>query len=374
MKSRYPSRMYISSRRRYWRRLYFAAAAVVIVLISIATLYNLSEKRKKEKPEIADVPKVPEVPRESPRFSEPRQIPEKPAQAEPQKTEEHLMAKPEPGIAEPEPMPLPVEQTPPVTKETADSTKATAIIAQAKELAASQPVQIIKARDMLNEVLGMQIRPEQRKSIKQMLSELADKWLFSKDVYPSDQLCGYYKVQSGDLLSTIGEKHNIPWEIIRQINDIDRPKALQAEKSIKIINGPFHARVYRSSFTMDLYLQDTFVRSFPVGLGSPEHETPTGLWQVRPGGKLVKPAWTHPDTSRTYEADDHDYPLGSRWIGLEGLTGAAKGRTGFAIHGTKDPDEIGVAKSRGCIRLHNGNAILVYNLLTPVDSKIEVVE
>jgi len=56
------------------------------------------------------------------------------------------------------------------------------------------------------------------------------------------------------------------------------------------------------------------------------------------------------------------------------LKGEALGRTGFAIHGTKDPDEIGVAKSRGCIRLHNGNAILVYNLMIPGKSKVEVVE
>ncbi|MEE9370807.1 MAG: L,D-transpeptidase, partial [Sedimentisphaerales bacterium] len=155
---------------------------------------------------------------------------------------------------------------------------------------------------------------------------------------------------------------------------ISRAEALQAGETIKVINGPFHARVYRSTFTMDLYLQNTFVRSFPVGLGKPGMETPTGLWAVKAGGKLIKPSWTDPITGKRYEGDDPDYPLGSRWIGLEGLSGDAVGRTGFAIHGTKKPEEIGTAGSQGCVRLHNGDVILVYNLVVPVYSRVEIVE
>ena len=111
-----------------------------------------------------------------------------------------------------------------------------------------------------------------------------------------------------------------------------------------------------------------------MGLGQPGMETPTGLWVVKLGGKLIAPTWVDPITGKVYEAEDPDYPLGSRWIGLEGIKGGAKGRTGFAIHGTKDPNQIGTASSQGCIRLHNGNAILMYNLLMPGLSQVEVVE
>ena len=88
---------------------------------------------------------------------------------------------------------------------------------------------------------------------------------------------------------------------------------------------------------------------------------------------MIKPTWTD-HTGKTFRPEDPDYPLGSRWIGLEGLEGEAKDRTGFAIHGTKEPEEIGTAGSRGCIRLHNGDAILLYNLLVPTFSQVEVVE
>jgi len=253
--------------------------------------------------------------------------------------------------------------------------KTAGLIAEAVACINANPPKIIEARDRLNEVLAMPaINAQQKAFVKEQLSDLADKWLFSRTIFPQDGLCGSYKVQPGDVLSAIGKQFKVPYEILMQISGIRRPEALQSGQTIKIINGPFHARVYRSTFTLDLYLQSTFVRSFPVGLGKPGMETPTGLWLVKPEGKLISPTWTDPVTGKTYQAENPDYPLGSRWIGLEGIEGNAKGRTGFAIHGTKDPNQIGTANSQGCVRLHNGNAILMYNLLMPGFSQVEIVE
>jgi LysM repeat protein len=255
-----------------------------------------------------------------------------------------------------------------------DNPWAAELISEAMSYINANPPRIIDARDRLNETLPQPMSEQQRAVVKERLSELADKWLFSRTIFPQDRLTGTYKVKPGELLSTIGKQFKVPYEILMEINKIDSPEALRAGEAIKVINGPFHVRVYRSTFTMDLYLQDTFVRSFPVGLGKPGMETPTGLWAVKEGGKMIQPTWTDPVSGKTYQAEDSDYPLGSRWIGLEGLEGDAVGRTGFAIHGTKDPNEIGIAGSQGCIRLHNGNAILVYNLLVPGDSRVEIVE
>jgi LysM repeat protein len=255
-----------------------------------------------------------------------------------------------------------------------DNPWAAELITEAMSYIEARPVRIIDARDRLNETLPLPMSEQQQAIVKERLSELADKWLFSRTIYPQDRLTASYKVKPGELLSTIGRQFKVPYEILMEINKIDRPEALRAGEMIKVINGPFHARVYRSTFTMDLYLQDTFVRSFPVGLGKPGMETPTGLWAVKADGKLITPKWTDPVSGKTYEPGDPDYPLGSRWIGLEGIKGDAVGRTGFAIHGTKDPNEIGIAGSQGCIRLHNGDAIMVYNLLAPKDSRVEIVE
>ncbi len=248
------------------------------------------------------------------------------------------------------------------------------LITEATSYSEAKPARVIDARERLNETLPLPMSEKQRAIVKEKLSELADKWLFSRTIFPQDRLTGTYKVKPGELLSTISRQCKVPYEILMEINKIDSPEALRAGETIKIINGPFHVRVYRSAFTMDLYLQNTFVRSFPVGLGKPGMETPTGLWAVKEGGKMIAPRWTDPISGKTYEEGDEDYPLGSRWIGLEGIKGDAVGRSGFAIHGTKDPNSIGTLSSQGCVRLHNGNAVLVYNLLVPKDSLVEIVE
>jgi hypothetical protein len=252
--------------------------------------------------------------------------------------------------------------------------RVTQLIAGAMKCLEATPPGIIEARDRLNDTLAMPMSGQQQAYVKEQLSILADKWLFSRTVFPGDGLCGAYEVQPGDLLLTIGKQSKVPYEVLLELNGISRAGALQAGRIIKVINGPFHARISRSTFTLDLYLQNTFVRSFPVGLGRAGMETPTGLWTVKSGGKLIKPAWTNPVTGRRYEADDPDYPLGSRWIGLEGLQGDAVGRNGFAIHGTNNPQEVGMPSSQGCIRLRDSDAVLVYNLLMPVYSQVEITE
>ncbi len=237
----------------------------------------------------------------------------------------------------------------------------------------AKPPRIIEARTKLNEMLSVPMDEQQLTFVKKQLSKLSKGWLFSRVVFPEDSLCSGYKVVQGDRFAMLGKRFKVPYEILMQINNISSPRALRAGETIKIIHGPFHARIYRSTFTMDLYIQNTFVKSFPVGLGQPGMETPTGLWCVKPGGKLIKPTWTD-HTGKTFNHENQDYPLGSRWIGLEGIKGNAKDRTGFAIHGTKDPNQINTAGSRGCIRLHNGDAILIYNLLVPSYSLVEIVE
>jgi len=249
-----------------------------------------------------------------------------------------------------------------------------AAITDAVHLVRSQPGEVIRVRDQLNKLLQGRTTPPQRQKIKEEMAKLSQDWLFGPAAFPGDMLCDTYTVKSGDVLYILGRRMKVPYEILMQINNIARARALQAGRPLKVMHGPFHAKVDRSTFTLDLYLQDTYVRSFKVGLGKPGYETPTGLWRVQEHGKLVQPPWTDPDTGRLYKSSDPDYPLGSRWIGLEGLDGMAKGRTGFAIHGTKDPEQIGAAGSRGCIRMYNGDVILMYNLLIPIYSQVEVLD
>lgn len=235
---------------------------------------------------------------------------------------------------------------------------------------------IVAARDKLNQLLiaPAKISPTDLVAVKKLLAELSKKWLFSRDKFPGDALTSLYKVQPGDRLADIGKKYKVPYEILMKINDIKRPELLRAGRTIKVIQGPFHVKIYRSTYTLDLYLGNkTYVKSFRVGLGELGKDTPSGGWRVRTNGKLVSPPWPSPEGRMIYP-EDSDYPLGSRWIGMEGIDGEAKGRTGFGIHGTKDSRTIGTRSSMGCIRLYNGNVIELYDMLTPGISEIRIVD
>ena len=232
---------------------------------------------------------------------------------------------------------------------------------------------IIAARNKLNSVLGLKIGSNTERRIKLMMSTLSDKWLFSREMYPEDKLIDTYLVQSGENFESIGRRHKVPYELLMSINNIKQAKLLRANANIKVVNGPFNAVVHRDSFTMDLYLQRTYVKSYDIGTGKAGRETPVGKWQVKPGGKLSeKQPWTDPDTGKVYTKNSPDYPLGERWIAIEGLDDQTKPRTGFAFHGTKDPESIGKRSSRGCIRLHNNDVIELYNMLVTTHSKVNI--
>lgn len=246
------------------------------------------------------------------------------------------------------------------------------MLGEVKACINSTPPKVIAARDNLGLMLEVPMKAEQVSLVKEQISTLSDKWLFNNIVFEEDKFCSKYEIKPGDRLTKIGKKFNVPYGILMRINNISDARSLRAGRNIKVIEGPFHCRISRSLFTMDLYLQDTFVRSFAVGVGKGGMETPTGTWRVRSDGKMISPTWTDSDSGRVYHSDDEDYPLGTRWIGLEGVDGLAKGRDGFALHGTKDPEEIGTASSRGCIRLGNDDIELLYDLLMPGVSRVVV--
>lgn len=262
----------------------------------------------------------------------------------------------------------------PMPHSTANMTEATLSLIE-KALGQLKGGHVVAARDSLNAVLAMEMTPEYRASVKTKLAELAEQWLFSKTVFPGDTVTEMYTVRPGEVLENIGRKFNVPYELLMRINDIRRPELLQAGQKIKVIKGPFHVKVGRAAFTMDLYLgSQMYIKSYKVGLGTKESETPAGRWRVKAGGKAIKPKWTDPVTNVTYTADHPEYPLGSRWIEIEGLDATNKDRTGFAIHGTKEPESIGARSSMGCIRLFNGDAIEVYNLVFPEKSEVRIVD
>jgi len=166
-------------------------------------------------------------------------------------------------------------------------------------------------------------------------------------------------VQSGDQLRKIATKYGLSWEYLAKLNKTD-PRRIREGQKLKVLKGPFAAIVNLHDFSLTIHLQGYYVKRYQVGIGK-DGSSPIGKFPVLT--KLENPQYTDPD-GKVIEGDDPANPLGERWIDLG---------DSYGIHGTIDPDSIGKAASRGCIRLRDADIIEVYNFLVP-GSVVEIRE
>jgi L,D-transpeptidase ErfK/SrfK len=166
---------------------------------------------------------------------------------------------------------------------------------------------------------------------------------------PQPHFIDPYVIQSGDRLDLIAADYHLSWEYLSALNRTD-PRRIQAGRRLKVVKGPFAAVVELDDFSLTVHLSGYYVRRYPVGIGR-DGSSPVGKLRVL--NKVVNPSYTDPD-GRVIEGDDPQNPLGERWIDLG---------NSYGIHGTIEPESIGRAASRGCIRLRDDDVIAVYNFL-----------
>ncbi len=232
---------------------------------------------------------------------------------------------------------------------------------------------VIEARHELNRLLKTSLPEGDAAEVRRTLAQIARETIFIGKRPENDPLLEQYRVKSGDALVRIARGYDVPPEAIMRFNRITQPSNLQINQPLVIPRGPFHAKIHRGKFRLDLYLQDLYVGSFPVGLGA-EQGTPTGVWMVK--NRLKDPTYYPPASApdkRIIPPHDPTNPLGGYWIGLEGKSGDAVGREGYGIHGTIEPDSIGKNASLGCVRMHAEDIALVYSVLQPGSSTVEIV-
>lgn len=230
----------------------------------------------------------------------------------------------------------------------------------------------IARRDQLNAQLANAASESEARQLRTELSKLANETIFNKKIKKNDRYAPSYRIASGDYLEKIGRQFSVPYEILMRVNKISSPKRIRADQRIKALQGPFHAKIYKSRYRLDLYLQDLYVRSYQVGLGT-DSGTPTGEWVVEE--RLSNPTYFPPESAesrRVIPGGASDNPLGKRWLGLKGLSGDALDQEGFGIHGTIDPSSIGQSKSLGCVRMHNDEVEFIYDVLMPGKSKVTI--
>ncbi|MEW5792233.1 MAG: L,D-transpeptidase family protein [Pseudomonadota bacterium] len=180
---------------------------------------------------------------------------------------------------------------------------------------------------------------------------------------PYHQLLGdvqIHRVERGDSLSSLGARFGLAPSVLARDNGLKTDAKLKPGTELLIDNR--HIVPLRSATIiinipqrMVFVLQDgEAVAGYPVGLGKPDWQTPTGPFRVVV--KEENPTWDVPKSIqeemrregkvvKTKVPPGPDNPLGAYWIGLN--------RPGYGLHGTIAPLTVYTFSSHGCIRLHN---------------------
>ena len=187
-------------------------------------------------------------------------------------------------------------------------------------------------------------QPAQKSSIDLEINDLARKIFFDKNVH----YLPAYKIAPGDQLTKVARKYDVPWEYLARLNQVN-PAKIRAGDTLKVQQGPFSAIVDLSEFELTIHSRGYYVCKFNVGTGK-NGASPIGTFKVK--NKEVNPVYYGSD--KVIDRDDPQNPLGERWLDIG---------NSFGIHGTNEPDSIGKAESKGCIRMKNTDVELVYDLL-----------
>lgn len=110
-----------------------------------------------------------------------------------------------------------------------------------------------------------------------------------------------------------------------------------------------------------VYREGELYASYPVAVGRPGWETPTGQYQIIQ--MIPNPGWTNPFTGERIPPGPES-PLGERWIAFW-----TDGSDYIGFHGTPNPETVGYAASHGCVRMYNQDVRELYDLVslgTPV--------
>jgi LysM repeat protein len=166
-----------------------------------------------------------------------------------------------------------------------------------------------------------------------------------------------YSVKKGDSLFKIAGQYKITPEFIRRVNYMSSDRLNVGEK-LKVFQGPFDAVIEKAKFRLTVYRAGVFIKEYGIGIGK-NGSTPEGEFYVQ--NKLVDPTWDPPGPEFS-PSKAPDNPLGTRWIGFQ---------KEYGVHGTIEPQSIGKAESRGCVRLLNADVEELYDIVT-IGSKVVV--
>lgn len=198
------------------------------------------------------------------------------------------------------------------------------------------------------------LTPEESRQLTDLLDEVAGTVIYSRQSILEQP----HVVAPGETLDRIAEGYGVPWQLLAKINGIARPEQVAPGQSLKVIRGPFAAKIYLSRGELVLFCQELYAGRFPVILGADAAAAP-GVYRVCE--KIENPNYFMP--TGVSPPGDPNNPLGRLWIGLGGRLG---------IHGPGRADLMQQPNPPGAFILSEKDCQDVYDILS-IGSQVAIV-
>ncbi|PZO38119.1 MAG: L,D-transpeptidase [Shackletoniella antarctica] len=162
--------------------------------------------------------------------------------------------------------------------------------------------------------------------------------------------------QAGSSLPILPEPILIrPTVVLPRDNAPVVPAPLEADLLPEVVEQPVQLRLSLSDRRVYVYRGNVVEATFPVAVGKPGWETPTGEFEVF--SQISQPGWTNPFTGDVMPPGSEN-PLGDRWLGFW-----SDGNNVIGFHGTPNRDSVGRAASHGCVRMYNEDIRQLFDLV-----------
>ncbi len=201
-------------------------------------------------------------------------------------------------------------------------------------------------------------------SLETLLGQLNIELILSQARMPEKE---EYVVRSGDSLARIARKFKTTVDLIKKSNALQR-SMLHPGDRLRIFKGTFTLTISKSRNDLVVKVNDRFFKRYRVGTGK-FGTTPTGTFVITE--KIEQPPWWRPD-GKMIPFGDKANVLGTRWMSLQ-ATSTTNAARGYGLHGTWEPETIGLQASAGCVRLLNSDVEELF-LLVPTGTRVVITE
>ena len=157
-----------------------------------------------------------------------------------------------------------------------------------------------------------------------------------------------YVVKSGDSLSPIAIKFNLPVTAIMKANKLKNTMIYPGQR-LKIYRGNWKIEVSKIHKLLYVFDGKDLFAIYDIGIGK-EGRTPKGDFILT--DKIEHPSWYSPD-GKVVPYGEKDNVLGTHWLKIEPTGDTDRSYSGYGIHGTWDEGSITKSLSNGCIRMTN---------------------